>query len=323
MILVTGATGFVARALIPVLTAAGHEVTGAVRTAPANGAMPGCHHLVAVGDIDGETHWTPYLDRVDVVVHLAARVHVMRETVTDPLTAFRRTNVEGTRLLAEQASAAGVKRFVFLSSAKVNGEVTEAGKGQFSEADAPHPEDAYGVSKLEAEQVLWETGQRTGIEVVIIRSPLIYGTGVKANFLSLIQLIDSGIPLPFGSIRNQRSLLSLTNLVDLIIQCLDHPSATMEMFLASDGDDVSTPELVRRIARALGKPARLLPIPEWIMKVGGAVAGKSNHVKRLCGSLRIDSSKARRVLGWAPACSMAEELTRVAAWYNAIPGIGN
>ncbi len=269
---------------------------------------------VAVGDIGPDTDWTPALVGVDAVVHLAARVHTTQETAADPLAEFRKVNVDGTRRLAEAAAQEGVKRFVFLSSVKVNGETTERGGRPLIEEDLPQPEEAYGISKWEAEQVLRKIEQRTGMEVVIIRPPLIYGPAVKANFLRLIQVIERGMPLPFGGIRNQRSLLSLTNLVDLICCCRQHPAAAGETFLASDGDDVSTPELARRIAQALGKPLRLLRISEWIMKLGGTITGKSEQVKRLCSSLQIDSSKARQVLGWTPPCTMAEELVRVAQW---------
>lgn len=244
---------------------------------------------------------------------------MMQDTAADPLAGFRRVNVEGTRRLAIAAAGAGVKRFVFLSSVKVNGEATHKRQRLFRETDPAHPEDPYGVSKWEPEQALREIEQQTGMEVAIIRPPLIYEPAVKANFLSLVRIIERGMLLPFGGIHYKRSLLSLTNLVDLICCCLEHPAADGETFLASDGDDVSTPELVRRIAGAVGKSARLIPVPEWVMKLGGAVTGKSTQVKRLCSSLQIDSSKVRRVLGWLPPCSMTEELARVAAWRAACP----
>jgi len=335
MILVTGSDGFVGSQLCRELLRRGHSVLCARRTERekrtgdekeiSQKGMKGQErpHLqtIDVGNIGPNTDWTSALVGIDVVVHLAARVHVMRDTATDPLREFRSVNVEGTRRLAEMAARAGVKRFLFLSSVKVNGESTdtaphgtEGGGKKFTEDDAPHPEDAYGVSKWEAEQVLREIEQRIGIDVVIIRAPLIYGPGVKGNFLQLIKLIEHGIPLPLGSIRNQRSFLSLTNLVDLICCCLDHSAAASETFLASDGDDVSTPELVRRIARALGKPERLLPVPKWVIRLAGRVTGKSNQVERLYGSLQINLSKVRRVLGWTPPRSMVEELAEVAAW---------
>jgi|SRR5208337_1167247 len=328
MILVTGSEGFVGSQLCRELLRRGSSVLAA-RRAGREGrtaeekeisqrgtkAQETPHlHTIGLGDIGPDTDWSAALSGMDAVVHLAARVHMMKETAADPLAEFRMVNVAGTRRLAEAAAQAGVKRLVFLSSVKVNGEATGKGREPFREGDPPRPEDDYGVSKWEAEQTLRETERQTGIEVVIIRPPLIYGPAVKANFLNLIRLIERGMPLPFGGIRNQRSLLGLTNVVDLICCCLEHPAAAGETFLASDGDDVSTPELVCRIARSLDKPARLLQVPEWLINLGGKVTGKSNEAKRLCGSLQIDSSKVRLVLGWTPPCTMAEELRRVAAW---------
>ena len=328
MILITGSKGFVGSHLCQVLLLRGKCVLGADRAGGESQPEQGIgtsqkgreeqetpqFHTIYDGDIGPDTDWTQALVGVDAVVHLAARVHLMRDTATDPLREFRRVNLEGTRRLAEGAEQAGVKRFIFLSSVKVNGELTEKGKRPFTEANPPQPEDAYGVSKWEAEQVLREIEARSDMEVVIIRSPLIYGPAVKGNFLTLIQLIERGMPLPLRGIRNKRSLLSLTNLVDLICCCLENAAAAGETFLVSDGDDVSTPELVCRVAHALGKPARLLPVPVWLLRLGGTVTGKTQQVKRLCDSLQIDSSKVRRVLGWTPPGSMAEELVRVAAW---------
>lgn len=335
MILVTGSDGFVGSYLCCELLRQGRPVLCTKRAGHEKRMGEGKEfrqkekdrqerlHLRAidVGNIGPNTDWMSALVGINAVVHLAARVHVMHEKAADPLREFRSVNVEGTRCLAEAAARAGVKRFLFLSSVKVNGETTDTaphGAGgsrkKFTEDDAPHPGDAYGVSKWEAEQVLREIEQRTGIDVVIIRAPLIYGPGVKGNFLQLIKLIEHGIPLPFGSIRNQRSFLSLTNLVDLICCCLDHSAAAGETFLASDGDDISTPELVRRIARALGKPERLFPVPKGVIRLAGSVTGKSNQVERLCGSLQINLSKVQRVLRWTPPRSMAEELAEVAAW---------
>jgi nucleoside-diphosphate-sugar epimerase len=320
MILVTGPDGFVGNEVCRELLRRGAAVRGGQwRAAP----LPdGCKSVV-IGDIGPDTNWSAALVGVDVVIHLAARVHIMKDVSDDPLAEFRRINVDGTRRLAEAAAEAGVKRLVFLSTVKVNGESTNpasfglsGGKGQFVEMDPPRPEDAYGVSKWEAEEVLREIEKNSGMEVTILRSPLIYGPGVKANYLKLIRLVDRGIPLPFGGIQNKRSLISLTNLVDLICCCLKHPAASGNTFLVSDGDDVSTPELVRRIAQALGKHFRLLPIPGWMMIVGGVLTGKTMQIKRLCGSLQIDSSKVRRVLSWTPPSSMAEELAKMAKWYR-------
>ena len=320
MILVTGPDGFVGNEVCRELFRRGCNVRGGQwQAAP---LQEDCQSIV-VGDIGPETDWRAALVGVDAVIHLAARVHIMKDASVDPLAKFREVNVEGTRQLAESATAAGVKRFLFMSSIKVNGEETiPAPQGErsrenlFTERDDPHPEDAYGVSKWEAEEVLREIETKSGMEVTILRSPLIYGPGVKANFLKLIRLVDKGIPLPFGCIQNRRSLLSLTNLADLICCCLEHPAAAGETFLVSDGEDVSTPELVRRIAYALGKPCRLLPIPEWMMRLGGVLTGKSVQIKRLCGSLQIDSSKVHRVLSWVPPCTMAEELAKTTKCYR-------
>ena len=268
-----------------------------------------------VGDIGTQTNWSDALSDVDTVLHLAARVHIMNETAINPIEIYREVNVRGTQCLAEEAAKAGVKRFVFLSSIKVNGEFT--GQRAFKETDNERPEGPYAVSKWEAEQVLWKIAARTDMEVTILRAPLIFGPGVKANFLKLIQLVDRSVPLPFGGIRNRRSLMGLTNLVDLICLSLKHPAAANETFLVSDGEDVSTPELVDRIACALGKRSRLLPIPEWMMMLGGLLTGKSMQIKRLRGSLQIDSSKLRRMLGWTPPCRMVEELAKMAKWYRA------
>ncbi len=319
-LLITGPDGFVGTQVCRELLRRGNCVIGALwKAAP----LPtGCESVI-VGNIGPDTDWTMALAGVNAVVHLAARVHIMDDMAVDPLAEYRRVNVEGTRCLAEAAVEAGVKRFLFLSSVKVNGERTVlrgrmSEGGPFTEMDEARPEDPYSLSKWEAEQILREIEQRTGMAVTILRSPLIYGPGVKANFLKLVQLVNRGVPLPFCCIRNQRSFLSITNLVDLICCCLEHPKAAGETFLVSDGEDVSTPELVLRIAEALGKKPRLLPIPEWMMKVSGAVIGKSAHVNRLCGSLQIDSSKVRRVLDWTPPCTMSEELARVAEWWRAV-----
>ncbi len=328
-VLVTGAEGFVGSELTAELLRRDCRVVKARRSSRAGresckqGLVP-LHKVcqvsnpsfghVEVGDIGPDTDWTTALSGIDAVVHLAARVHMMRDTAGDPLAEFRRVNVEGTCSLAKAAAKAGVRRLVFLSSVKVNGEATGKGERPFRETDLPHPEDDYGLSKWEAEQALKEIARQKGIEVAVIRPPLVYGPSVKANFLNLIRLIESGVPLPLGSIRNQRSFIGLKNLVDLICRCLSHSAAAGETFLASDGYDVSTPELIRLVASALGKNVRLFSVPEWLVRAGGAISGKSKELMRLCGSLQIDSSKARQMLDWTPPCTMVEELTRVAAW---------
>ena len=246
---------------------------------------------------------------VSAVIHLAARVHVMHDTSADPLTAFRAVNVDGTLNLARQSAAAGVKRFVFVSSVKVNGESTQPGPA-FAEADTASPQDAYGQSKYEAEQGLRQLGVDTGMELVIIRPPLVYGPGVKANFAALMRAVKRGWPLPLGAVHNQRSLVALDNLVDFIITCITHPQAANQTFLVSDGQDLSTTELVRGMAQAAGVPARLLPVPVWALQAGASLLGKGAAVQRLCGNLQVDISKARSLLGWVPPVSVQEGLRR-------------
>jgi nucleoside-diphosphate-sugar epimerase len=244
------------------------------------------------------------------VVHLAARVHVMHDTASDPLSAFRSVNVQGTLNLARQAAAAGVKRFVFISSVKVNGESTQPGHA-FTETDAPNPQDAYGLSKFEAEQGLRQIAADTGLEVVIIRPPLVYGPGVKANFAALMRAVQRGWPLPLGAVHNQRSLVALDNLVDFIVTCITHPKAASQTFFVSDGQDLSTTDLVRGMAQAAGVSARLLPVPVWVLQSGAALLGQGAMAQRLCGNLQIDISKARHLLAWAPIISIEEGLRNV------------
>jgi nucleoside-diphosphate-sugar epimerase len=260
-----------------------------------------------VGSIDAATPWSGALGGVDAVIHLAARAHILNDSAADPLTAFRSVNVEGTLNLARQAATAGVKRFVFISSVKVNGESTEPGRA-FTEVDAPNPQDAYGQSKHEAEQGLREIAAQTGMEVVIIRPPLVYGPGVKANFAALMRAVQRGWPLPLGAVHNKRSLVALSNLIDFIITCITHPQAVNQTFLVSDGQDLSTPELVRGLALAAGMPARLLPVPVWALQAGATLLGKGGAVQRLCGNLQVDISKARSLLGWVPPISVEEQL---------------
>ena len=266
---------------------------------------------VVVDGVDDKTDWRDELVDCDVVVHLAARVHVMYDASIDPLAEFRRVNVQGTLNLARQAAASGVRRFVFISSIKVNGEATQPGQ-PFTADDAPAPLDAYGISKMEAEQGLRELAAQTGMEVVIIRPPLVYGPGVKANFAAMMRWLQRGVPLPLGAIHNQRSLVALDNLVDLIVTCLTHPAAANQTFLVSDDEDVSTTELLRRMGQAMGKPARLLPVPVSWLKVGAAMVGKRDAAQRLSGSLQVDIEKTCRLLGWVPPISLDEGLRRAA-----------
>lgn len=302
--LVTGASGFVGRALTVELLRRGCAMRAVMRSVK---TMHEDIEQVHIRTIDGSTQWTDALRDVCVVVHLAARVHVMYDTAANPLAEFRQTNTLGTLALAQQAAAAGVRRFVFLSSVKVNGESTRPGH-VLTEADQFDPQDAYGVSKQAAEQSLQHLALETGMEVVIIRPPLVYGPGVKANFSALMRVVQNGWPLPLGAIHNQRSFVALDNLVDFIITCIVHPKAANQTFLISDGQDMSTTELVRGMAQAAGLPARLLPVPVWALEWVGRLVGKGDAVQRLCGNLQIDSSKARELLDWTPKISVQEGL---------------
>ena len=266
MILLTGSTGFVGQALLARLAAQPALDLVVVSRRP-NSSLPAGVAHAQVADIAADTAWQPVLQGVQVIIHAAARVHVMNDKVADPLAEFRKVNVDGTLNLARQAVGAGVKRFIFISSIKVNGESTAPGK-PYSAESQPAPVDPYGISKLEAEQALRELAAETGMEVVIIRPPLVYGPGVKANFLSMMRWLSKGIPLPLGAIQNRRSLVALDNLVDLIATCVEHPAAANQTFMVSDGEDLSTRQLLRRMGGALGRPARLVPIPAWLLEAG-------------------------------------------------------
>lgn len=265
-----------------------------------------------VGEVTPETDWSLAVDGIDAVVHLAARVHVMHDSNSD---AYDRVNVGGSRTLAEKAAVAGVKRLVFVSSIKAMGEATLADR-PWREEDRCCPEDSYGKSKLAAELALAEVAVRTKMEVVILRSPVVYGPSVGANIYSLFRVIDRGWPLPFGSVRNRRSFIFVGNLVDAIVRVLDDSKAANETFLVSDGEDLSTPELIRATACALGKPACLFPSPPMLLRVAGQIVGKSAELDRLLCSLVIDSSKIRRLLGWRPPFGMQEGLAKTAEWYK-------
>lgn len=257
---------------------------------------------------------TPSLEHVEVVVHAAARVHVMNDVVTDALAAFRKVNVDGTVRLARMAAEAGVKRFVFVSSIKVNGENSPP-DSPFTADDIPSPNDSYGISKLEAEQALKQVGRETGMEIVIVRPPLVYGPRVKANFLKMLEWLDKGVPLPLGSIDNRRSLASVTNLVDLLVTCIDHPAAANQTFLVSDGGAISTTRLLESLSGALGKKSRLLPVPAWILVLVASIARKQDVAKRVIGSLEVDISKNLDLLGWTPPASLQAGLRKTAAYY--------
>lgn len=304
-VLVTGANGFVGRAACLRLRADGLAVVAAIRQPDGSiGAVP-------VGDIDGDTDWTSALADVHSVLHLAARVHVMNERSADPLAEFRRVNVQGTLRLAQQAVQAGVKRLVYVSSVKVNGEQTEPGR-PFTATNVPAPVDPYGISKFEAEQGLRALAQATGLELVIVRPPLVYGPGVGGNFARMVRWLRRGVPLPLGlATANRRSLVALDNLVDLLATCLVHPAAAGETFLVSDGEDLSTTELIRRLATALDLRARLLPVPPVILQAAASALGRVELAQRLLGSLQVDTAATQRVLQWEPVLTVDEALRQL------------
>ncbi|MGA5482598.1 UDP-glucose 4-epimerase family protein [Pseudomonas siliginis] len=309
-VLVTGANGFVGEAVVfKLLVDNKFSPIAAARGATRlHGLCP-----VRLFDLcDAKT--VPILDDVQVVIHAAARVHVMNEVAVDALAEFRKVNVQGTLKLAQRAAESRVKRFIFISSIKVNSENTLPGNS-FKADDPANPDDPYGLSKFEAEEALKQLSRETGMEVVIIRPPLVYGPDVKANFLTMLNWLNKGIPLPLGAIRNMRSLVAIGNLVSLIDTCIDHPFAANQTFLVSDGVDLSTTQLLRRLAKALGKPARLLPVPEWALKLGASSVGMQAVVQRLCGSLQIDISKNRELLGWTPPINIDKAMRQTADHY--------
>ena len=311
-LLVTGSTGFVGRALCERLLTEKMQIRAAVRIAEPQVSLSPTIDTIPIESIGPETDWSKALADIDTVVHLAARVHVMHDTVADPHAAFGEVNVSGTERLIRMAVAAGVKRLIYISSIKVNGEESPT---PYTELDTPSPQDAYAVSKWEAEQVLRQSAADTGLEVVIIRPPLVYGPGVRANFLQLISMVNRGIPLPLAGINNLRSLIYVGNLVDAIVACVSRTEAAGQTYLVSDGVDVSTPELIRRVAMALGKTARLLPCPINMMRLAAKLIGKSGEVERLLGSLTIDTSKIRRELGWQAPYTMDQGLRVTAEWF--------
>lgn len=308
-VLVTGANGFVGKQICIRLEQPKWRVRQALRQIQTNSRLVSFQEQVDIGEIGPNTNWQQALSGMDCLVHLAARVHVMNDSSVDPLADFRLTNVDAALNIARQAAAAGIKRFVFISSVKVNGESTLPGQA-FTESVISYPQDPYGISKHEAEMGLRDVGAQTGMEIVIIRPPLVYGPGVKANFASLMHAVQRCWPLPLGAVHNQRSLVALDNLVDFIITCISHPLAANQTFLVSDGHDLSTTELVRGLARAAGVPARLLPVPVWALQAGASLLGKGDAVQRLCGNLQVDISKARSLLGWVPPVSVEEGLRR-------------
>src|SRR6266702_319253 len=313
-ILVTGATGFVGRFLCYRLLAQGLRVRGTLLTSENPSSLVNGVEPVRVEPLGADTPWCDALTGVNTVIHLAARVHIMRESSTDPLQEFRKVNLHGTERLALQAAKAGVGRFEFMSTIGINGD--NSGAKSYAESDQPHPHNSYFVSKYEAELALKEISKQTGMEVVILRAPLVYGPGNPGNFLSLLRVISKGIPLPLASVTNKRSLIYVGNLVDALATCAVHPEAAGKTYLVSDGEDVSTPELIQRTAKELGEPARLFPFPISLMRLAGKLTGKSGAVNRLAGSLTVDSSKIRRGLSWVPPFTMEEGLRETAGWFK-------
>ncbi|MCO6055382.1 SDR family oxidoreductase [Pseudomonas sp. MOB-449] len=307
-LLLTGGSGFVGQVLIKRMLNDGcYSPVAAVRRQSVD--FPAAVSCVQVGDLSASTDWSAALTDIEVVIHAAARAHVLSEVASDPLAEFRHVNVSGTLALARQAARAGVRRFIFISSIGVNGNQSSR---PFTADDVPNPAEPYAVSKHEAELELRNLAAQTGMELVVIRPPLVYGPNAPGNFGRLIRVVSKGLPLPLGAIHNRRSLVALDNLVDLIVTCIDHPAAANQTFLVSDGEDLSTTELLRRMGVALGKPARLLPVPSWLLEAGAAMLGKKALSQRLCGSLQVDISKTRELLGWTPPLSVDAALRKTA-----------
>lgn len=319
-ILVTGANGFVGRRLCHVLTERGYGVRAAVRQIGAGARDPGknardgaVQDVFPIGNIDSGTDWSDALIGVDSIVHLAARVHILQEVSENPLESFRSVNVFGSKHLAEVAVRTGVKRFIYVSSISVHGNST--GERAYVEEDEAYPRSPYAISKWEAELSLKSFAQESGLELVIIRPPLVYGPGVGGNFLRLMRMADRGLPLPLGSVKNLRSFIGIDNLVELLVTCTSHPAAAGETFLVADGEDLSTPDLIRHVARLLGRPARLVPFPVSVLRAVSTVARMDDVVDRLCNCLQVDAGKARRLLGWRPQVSLSEGFERTVRWY--------
>ena len=309
-ICITGANGFIGKSLCKALNSSDKSIRGFIRTLDLNKNYTKIEYL-SVGDISSKINWKGQLNGYDCIVHCAGRAHVMNKN--EDLDVYHLVNTEGTRRLAEQAAAVGVKKFVYLSSVKVNGESTGKidNNKMFTNNDIPEPQDAYSISKFKAEKVLWEISAKTGLEVVIVRLPLVYGKDVKGNLARLIKLVKLGIPLPLSMIQNQRSMIGVDNLVDLIIQCIDHPVAAGKTFLVSDGEDLSTTDLINHIGISMGRKARLFPVPIFLLKLLGSILGKQKEINRLLGSLKVDSSYTQEVLNWTPPVSVTEGIRRM------------
>lgn len=309
-VLLTGATGFVGQVLCDAVSQAGYSVRAATRGEHAPPATAA--DSVKVGDIGAATDWSAALVGVDWIIHAAARAHVLHDDAAAARLYFE-TNEQGTRNLAQAAARAGIRRFVYVSSIKVNGEETSA--APYTAADVPHPQDAYGESKWQAEQALQQVAAGTGMQSVIVRPPLVYGPCVRANFLRLMGWVERGWPLPLAAVSNRRSLVSIWNLCDLLVRVLEHPAAPGRTWLVSDGEDVSTPELIRRIGQAMGRRVPLVPVPVPLLKLGADLMGYSAEVARLCGSLAVDIRRTRDELDWSPPMSLDAGLARTTAWY--------
>jgi UDP-N-acetyl-alpha-D-quinovosamine dehydrogenase len=312
-ILVTGADGFIGHALCKKLLADNYKIKAIVRSKNYNSRFPTGIDISQIESVGPKTDWSEALIGIECVVHLAARVHIVTNDTQNPLTVFREVNVAGTERLAREAASANVTRLIYMSSVKVNGEGRSI---PYNEKDILKPRDAYGISKWEAEKVLYKISEETGMEIVILRSPLVYGPGVKANFLRLLKIIERGIPLPLASVNNRRSLIYSENLVDAIITCMKHPKAAGRTYFVSDNEDVSTPDLIRRMGFALGQPVRLFHCPSDVLKVAGRLSGKVTEMERLTGSLTVDISKIINELDWAPPFSMTRGLRETAEWYR-------
>ncbi|OIN94872.1 MAG: hypothetical protein AUJ48_04315 [Deltaproteobacteria bacterium CG1_02_45_11] len=311
-VLITGADGFIGKALCAEMVSRGWKVRASVRSRNKIRSISQEIEIIETGSIGPDTEWAHALDNVESVVHLAGRVHVMEDSSSDPLSEYRIVNTAATEKLARSAASSGVRRFIFMSTVKVNGE----GRGvPYCEDDIPGPSDPYGISKWEAEKIIKAIANETGMEAVIIRAPMVYGPEVKANFLRLLKAVDRGIPMPLYGIKNKRSMIYLGNLVDAIVTCINHPKAAGQTYLVSDGEDVSTPELIRRVAIALGKPSRLFPLPAPILRFTGKIFGKTDAVERILGSLTINSAKIRNELNWQPPFTMQQGLKETAQWY--------